>query len=337
MAWEGQMSICLRRREFIAGLGGAAAWPLAARAQQPVMPVIGILGSSAEWGSPAAFQQGLKEGGFVEGQNVAFEFRWANNDNDRLPDMAADLVRRRVSVVLAIGNNLTARAAKAATSTIPIVFLNGIDPVQFGLVASIARPGANITGVTVLAVALAQKRMQLLHYIVPAAKVFGFLFSQDNVGRTLADRNILELARDSVRSWGGSVEFAGVRTVAEFEPAVAALANRRIEALSTGGDALFTSGSGALAALAARHSLPAVFVSPAAVRAGGLMSYIASPTDALQQAGRYVARILHGEKPADLPVLLPTKFELAINLKTAKVLGLTIPRDILVLADEVIE
>jgi putative ABC transport system substrate-binding protein len=189
----------------------------------------------------------------------------------------------------------------------------------------------------VLVVDIVQKRMQLLHYVVPAAKVFGFLFSADNVGRTLAAHNILELAHDAVRSWGGSIEFAAVRTVAEFEPAVAGLVNRRIEALTTGGDPLFTSGSRPLAALAARHSLPAVFASTAAVRAGGLMSYTASLADAYQQVGRYVARILHGEKPADLPVLLPTKFELVINLNTAKALGLTIPETLLATADEVIQ
>jgi putative ABC transport system substrate-binding protein len=334
------MRICLRRREFIAVLGGAAVSPLAARSQLPVMPVIGILGSgTAEtWVTRPAFQQGLKEGGFVEDQNVALEFRWANDDYDRLPELAADLVRRRVSVVLAIGNNLPARAAKTATSTIPIVFVNGADPVQVGLVASIGRPGANITGVTVLAADLVQKRMQFLHYVVPAAKVFGFLFNADNLGPNSSNaRTVLELAQDAVRSWGGSIEFATVRTVAEFETAVADLANRRIEALATAGDALFNSGREQLAALAARYSLPAVYITTAGVRAGGLMSYTGNVPDAYEQAGRYVARILHGEKPADLPVLLPTKFELAINLKTAKALGLTIPRDILLLADEVIQ
>ncbi len=337
------MRICFRRREFIAALGGAAAaWPLVARAQQPVTPVIGILGMgpAGTWaqrpvGPP--FQQGLKEGGFVEDQNVALEFRWANNDAGRLPELAADLVRRRVSVVVAIGNNLPARAAKAATSTIPIVFVNGVDPVELGLVASIGRPGANITGVTVLAADLTQKRMQLLHDVVPAAKVFGFLFSTDNPGgfnssNGRADSRTLQ---DVVRSWGGSIEIAGVRTVAEFEAAVAGLAKRRIEALATSGDVLF--GGGQLAPIAARRSLPTVFMSPAGVRSGGLMSYNASIADAYQQAGRYVARILHGEKPADLPVLLPTRFEFVVNLRTAKALGLEIPLTLLALADEVIE
>jgi putative ABC transport system substrate-binding protein len=266
------------------------------------------------------------------------ELRAANDRSDRLPELAAELVRHRVSVVVATGNNLPARAAKAATSTIPIVFINGVDPVQLGLVASIGRPGANITGVTVLAVELNQKRLQFLHEIVPAAKTFGFLFNSDNPGPNSSDgRTVLELAQDAVRSWGGSIESAAVRTVAEFETAVAGLANRRIEGLAVSGDALFFSGALQLAALATRHSLPAVFTSPAGVRAGGLMSYAGSVRDASQQAGRYVARILQGEKPADLPVLLPTKFELIVNLKTAKALGLTVPLPLLALADEVIE
>jgi putative tryptophan/tyrosine transport system substrate-binding protein len=330
----------MKRREFITLLGSAAvSWPHVARAQQPVTPVIGILGTGPAgfWAAPSvgrAFQQGLNAGGFVEGQNVALEFRWANNDYGRLPELAADLVRRRVSVVVAIGNNLPARAAKAATSTIPIVFVNGIDPVEFGLVASIGRPGANITGVTVLAADLIQKRMQFLHDVVPAAKVFGFIFNADNAGSSNG-RSDLELVQDVVRSWGGSIEFAAVRTVVEFEPAVAGLVKRRIEALATSGDVLFSSGQ--LAPIIARHSLPAVILGSANVRAGGLMSYNASITDAYQQAGRYVARILHGEKPADLPVQLPIKFELVINLKTAKALGITIPRSLLAAATELID
>jgi putative ABC transport system substrate-binding protein len=329
----------MNRREIITLLGCAATWPLSARAQQPVTPVIGILGMgpAGTWAQRSvgrAFQQGLKEGGFVEDQNVALEFRWANNDYDRLPELAADLVRRRVSVVVAIGNNLPARAAKAATSTIPIVFVNGVDPVELGLVASIGRPGANITGVTVLAADLIQKRVQFLHEVVPAAKVFGLLFNADNAGSSNG-RSDREMAQDVVRSWGGSIEFAAVRTVAEFERAVADLAKRRIEALATSGDVLFSTGQ--LAPIAARHSLPTVFMSTAGVRAGGLMSYNANIADAYQQAGRYVARILHGEKPADLPVLLPVRFEFVINLKTAKSLGLTVPAALLVAADEVIE
>jgi ABC-type uncharacterized transport system substrate-binding protein len=330
----------MRRRDFMKIIGGSAAgWPFAASAQQPVTPVIGILGMgpAGTWAQRLvgpAFQQGLKEGGFVEDQNVALEFRWANNNIDRLPELAADLVRRRVSVVVAIGNNLPARAAKAATSTIPIVFVNGIDPVELGLVASIGRPGANITGVTVLAADLVQKRMQLLHDVIPAAKVFGFLFNPDNPARPNSSNGRGTL-QDVVRSWGGSIESAGVRTVAEFEPAVAGLAKRRIEALATSGDVVF--GGGQLAPIAARHSLPTIFMSPGGVRAGGLMSYNASIADAYQQAGRYVARILHGEKPADLPVLLPTRFEFVINLKTARALRLEIPQSLLALADEVIE
>jgi putative ABC transport system substrate-binding protein len=325
----------MNRREIIAGLGSAAAWPVMARAQQAATPVIGYLGSgSAEsWAFRSAFQQGLKEGGLVEDKNVAIEFRWANYDYTRLPGLATDLVRRQVSVIVTVGNNLTPRAAKAATSTIPIVFLIGADPVQVGLVASIGRPGANITGVTLLAADLIQKRIQFLHDIAPAAKVFGFLFNPDNPGpNSFNARSVVELAQDAVRTWGGSIEVA-----AEFETAVADLANRRIDALATASDVLFNSGREQLAALAARHSLPAVVPSIEGVRAGGLMSYASSFADGYQQTGRYTARILKGEKPADLPVLQPTKFELVINLKTAKALGLTISETLLATADEVIQ
>src|SRR5262245_17389701 len=256
---ERQKGSVMKRREFITLFGGAAAsWPLAARAQQPVLPVIGILGSFGASGWTAngdhrdAFQQGLKERGFVVGENVALEFRWANSDYDRLHDMAADLVRRRVSVVVAIGNNLPARAAKAGTSTIPIVFVIGADPVRLGLVARIGRPGANITGVTLLAPDLIPKRMQLFHYVAPAAKVFGFLFNPDNAGRS-----VIEVAQDAVRTWGGSIEVAAVRRAAEFETAVAGLANRQIDALTTSADSVFASSE--LAMIATRHSLPAAF------------------------------------------------------------------------------
>ena len=332
----------MKRRDFIALLGGAAtAWPLAARAQQRTLPVIGILGDSTAESVTTrllAFMRGLKETGFVEGQNVAIEFRWANDDYDRLPELAADLVRRRVSLIVTLGTNLPARAAKSATTTIPSVFFMGADPVQLGVVASLNRPGGNITGVSGLGIDLIQQRLQLLHDLVPNAKAFGLLLNPDNLGPTSsAGRTNLELAQDAMRIWGGTVHVTHARTVADFDAAFASLAEKRIGALVTGADALFNSGRERLVALAAQYAVPMVYVSRESAVAGGLMSYSASATDGLRQAGLYAGRILKGEKPADLPVQLPTRFELVINLKTAKAIGLTIPETFLVRADEVIE
>jgi putative ABC transport system substrate-binding protein len=313
-----------------------AAWPLAARAQQRTL--IGILGSTTATGN-SAFMQGLKDTGFVEGQNMAIEAHWANNQYDRLPAMAAELVRARVALIVAIGNNLTARAAKNATSTIPIVFVIGADPVQAGIVDGLSRPGGNITGVTLFVSDMQQKRLQLLHDAVPTAKVFGLIINPNNFGDrySYGRRSSVEFTQEAVSSWGGTVEVAQARTVGDFDAAFASLAERRINVLATSSDALFFSGQERLVALAARFAIPMIFASPMSTKAGGLMSYSAGVDDLLRQAGRYAGRILKGEKPADLPVLLPTKFVFAINLKTAKMLGLAIPPGVLAIADEVIE
>jgi len=326
----------MRRREFIAGLGVAAAWPIAARAQQRTTPVVGILGSTRAEGytsSMAAFMQGLKEAGFVPGQNVVLEQRWANDQYDQLPEMAADFVRAKVSLIAAIGNNLPTRAAKVATSTIPIVFTMGSNPVALGLVASLNRPGGNVTGVTTFAGELLQKRFQLLHDLVPSARRFGLLLNPDNPAN-LAD---VGPARAAVRTWDSTVEVAHARVAREFDATFANFAERGVEAIAIAADALFTSERERLIQSSAPYAMPIMHLSVGAVRAGGLMRYGDSVPAAFRQAGLYAGRILKGEKPADLPVLEPTKFELVINLKTAKALGLTIPPNLLALADEVIE
>jgi len=326
----------MRRREFVAGLSVAAGWPKAARAQQRTMPVVGILGSATAEvyaSRMAAFMQGLKEAGFVPGQNVVLEQRWAKDQYDRLPEMAADLVRAKVSLIAAIGNNLPTRAAKAATSTIPIVFAMGSNPVGLGLVASLNRPGGNITGVTSVAGELLQKRFQLLHDLVPNARRFGFLLNPHNPAN-LAD---VDPARAAVRTWDSTVEVGHARVAREFDATFANFAERRVEAIAISADALFFSERERLIQSSAPYAVPIVHFSVEAVRAGGLMSYGASFAAVFRDAGLYVGRILKGEKPADLPVVQPTKFEFAINLKTAKALGLTIPRTLLVAADEVIE
>jgi putative ABC transport system substrate-binding protein len=282
--------------------------------------------------------QGLKDAGFVEGQNLAIEFRWANDQYDRLPDMAVDLVRKRVALIATIGNNLSVRAAKNATTTIPIVFSMGADPVQLGLVASLGRPGGNITGITSLAADQIQKRVQLLHDAVPNAKLFGLIINPANFGPTSsAGRTALELVQEATRSWGVTVAVAPARTVRDIKSAFASLVEQRIDALATSSDALFYSGREQLISLAAQHAIPTVFHSTEAAQSGGLIGYSASLADSFRQTGLYSGRILKGEKPGDLPVLLPTKFDLVINLKTAKALGITIARELLLAADEVIE
>jgi putative ABC transport system substrate-binding protein len=332
----------MKRRDFITLLGGAAAaWPLAARAQRAPMPVIGILGSESAASYAAqmrVFLQALAESGFVEGQNLALETRWADDRPERLPDMAADLVHRRVALIATLGNNLPARAAQSATTTIPIVFAMGADPVQLGLVASFNKPGGNITGITNLASDLTQKRVQFLRDLAPAAKIFGYLFNADNAGvNSSAGRTNLELTQDAVRAWGGTVEAAPVRTVAEFDAAFSHLASKRVDALTTSGDAIFTSGRERLVALVAQYAIPAMFHTSEIAQAGGLASYGTSTADEYRRAGLYAGRILKGEKPADLPVQAATKFELVINLKTAKAMGLAVSQNILFVADEVIE
>jgi putative tryptophan/tyrosine transport system substrate-binding protein len=325
----------IKRRQFIAGLGSAAAWPLVARAQQPAKPVIGFLisGPPGQFGPlVASFMQVLREAGFNEGQNLVVEQRWANNQYDRLPEMAADLVRARVSLIAAIGNSLAARAAKAATSTIPIVFAMGADPVALGLVDSLNRPGGNITGVTVTIGDTVQKRFQLLHDLVPSARRFGYLVNPDNPANLATVIN----AREPVRTWGDSVEVAYARAARDFDAAFGEFAERHVEAIVIAGDSLFGSELEHLSRLAAQYAVPVIYGFPVNVKNGGLMSYSAASAP-FRQAGLYAGRILKGEKPADLPVVQPTKFTLAINLKTAKALGLTVPETLLAIADEVIE
>jgi putative ABC transport system substrate-binding protein len=325
----------MRRRAFIAGLGAAAAWPLAAGAQQPAMPVIGFLGISLPDGyrrQLIALRQALQVAGYVEGRNIAIEFRWAENRYDRLPTLAADLVARHVSVI-ATTDTASTRAAKAATATIPIVFAYGGDPVDDGLVASFNRPGGNVTGVTFISAALAPKRLELLHEVVPGAGVIGVLV---NPNSPLAQIQLSDL-QAAARTSGQRIYVANAGSELDFETAFAALVQQSVGALLVSTDPLFGSGRDRLVALAAREKIPAIYALREYAAAGGLMSYGASQADSYRQAGVYTARILKGEKPEDLPVMQPTKFELVVNLKTAKALGLTISESFLLRADEVIE
>ena len=327
----------MERREFITVLGGAAAvWPFAARAQQPTMPVIGFLSGVSPQSYVhvvAAFRQGLKEAGYVEGQSIVIEYRWAQNEIDRLPALAADLVSRRVAVIATTGTP-SAFAARAATTTIPIVFEVGFDPVAVGLVASLSRPGGNLTGVTNLGVEVEAKQLELLHELVPTATTIALLVNPTN--RTLADM----LSRDmqpAADKLGLKLQVLNASTDRDFDTVFTTLARHRPGALLMGADIFFISRSQQLAALAVRYAIPASFYFREFVVAGGLMSYGGSFTEAHRQVGAYVGRILKGDKPADVPILRPTKFELVINLKTAKALGLTVPPALLTAADEVIE
>jgi putative tryptophan/tyrosine transport system substrate-binding protein len=332
------MAIHIGRREFIATLGGAAAaWPLAARAQQPALPVIGFLGSESPtlWAHYVrAFQQGLRETGYVEGRNVAIDYLWAEGRNDRLPALAADLVRRQVTVVAAPGSTPAALAAKAATITIPIVFIIAADPVQVGLVASLNRPGGNVTGVVTLNVEIAPKRLELLHELIPTATSFALLVNPTSPA--LAE----PVSRDvqtAARTFGIKLHVLHASSEPEFDAVFATATRLGAAGLVIGPDALFNSRIEQLAALTVRHALPAVYQWREFTAAGGLLSYGSSVTDVYRQAGVYTGRILKGEKPADLPVEQTTKVELFINLKTAKTLGLTVPTALLVRANEVIE
>jgi putative ABC transport system substrate-binding protein len=326
----------IRRREFIAGLGSAAAMTFAARAQQPTVPVIGYLGAQSaddDYKSlNVRFLQGLKEAGYVEGQNVAIEYRWAENEYDRLSLLAADLVRRRVAVVLALGTP-AALAAKAATTIIPIVFTSAGNPVALGLVASLNRPGGNLTGIVVLSSDLTSKRLQLLRELIPNATVFGILAdpTSSDIQSRIAD------LQAAARTLGLQLVFANARTDRDLEAAFATFSQQRAGAVLVSSSTFYNRRMDQLAALAARHALPAIFPYHEFALAGGLMSYGSSLDYAYHRAGNYTGRILKGDKPADLPVEQATKLELVINLKTAKALGLTIPETLLATADEVIQ
>jgi putative tryptophan/tyrosine transport system substrate-binding protein len=325
----------MRRRKFIAGLAGAAAWPLVAGAQQPTMSVIGFLTSGSPDGYAilkGEFLRGLKDTGYIEGQNIGIEYRWAEGQYDRLPTQAADLVGRRVAVIAATSTPAVL-VASTATTTIPIVFTSGDDPVRLGLVASLARPGGNITGAVHLEVELTPKRLELLHELAPAASVIAILVNPTN-------RNAESQSRDlqmAARTLGLQVHVLHARSERDFDAVFTSMRQLKAGALAIGSDPLFTNRSEQLAALTVRHSVPAVYEWREFVAAGGLMSYGGSIADSYRLAGVYTGRILKGEKPADLPVQQSTKIELVVNLKTAKAIGITVPQTLLARADGVIE
>jgi len=324
----------MRRRQFITLIGGAAAWPLATSAQQSEMPVVGFLRSTTLADAAhlvTAFRQGLKDEGFVEGQNVAVEYRSGENDRDRLSALVNDFIRRPVAVI--VGYSIAALAAKAATATVPIVFAFAGDPVRDGLVASLNRPGSNVTGVVFISGVLGAKRLELLHQLVPKATIIGMLVNP-NTAETEAERSDVQAAAQAL---GLQLIILDVSSDRDIETALAMFVQRGVGALLAGTGAFMYSNRERLVALAARHSLPAVYADREDVAAGGLMSYGPSIVDAYRQVGVYAGRILKGEKPADLPVIRSTKFEFAINLKTAKALGIAIPPAVLAIADVVIE
>jgi putative ABC transport system substrate-binding protein len=324
----------MRRREFIALLGSAAAWPLAARAQQSTMPVVGFLNSASADGyasMAAAFRRGLKEAGYVEGQNVTIEYRWADNQYERLPALAADLVNRQVNAIFA--NSPSIPAALAATKTIPIIFNSGDDPVRLGFVASLNRPGGNATGVAIFAGELAAKRLELLHELIPGSKTIAVLVNIDfgPSARFQAD------AEQAARALGVATPILQASKPSEIEAAFDSLVQTRPDALLVGPGPFLNSHQDLLIARAAKAAIPAAYETRASALAGGLVSYGADVGDAYRQAGLYAGRVLKGERPADLPVVQAAKLELVINLKTAKALGLSIPDKLLAVADDVIE
>jgi putative ABC transport system substrate-binding protein len=327
----------MRRREFIAGLGGAAAWPFAARAQQSALPVVGFVdagAADAAAGLVAAFRKGLSETGYVEGRNVTVEYHWLNGQFDRLPALIADLVRRRVAVIATPGSRPAAIAAKAATSTIPIIFAVGDDPVKLGLVASLARPGGNATGTNFFNAELVAKRLGLLHELVPKAVRIAVLVNPANA--SIAETTLRDV-QEAARVIRLQIQVLNATTVGEIDAAFATLARERPDALFVASDTFFVSRRAQFVTLTARDRIPAAYSDRVNVEAGGLMSYGTNTADKYRQVGVYSGSILKGAKPADLPVVQSTKFEFVINLTTAKALGLTVPPMLLALADEVIE
>jgi putative tryptophan/tyrosine transport system substrate-binding protein len=327
----------MKRREFIVLVGAAAAIPLVVRAQQTSIPVVGALGATTALGYAAqlaAFRQGLNDVGIVEGRDAVIEYRWADDQYDRLPELAADLVRRRVAVIATIGGNAASLAAITATTTIPVVFHGSLDPVKAGFVASLNRPARNATGVVTLNVDTGQKRLELMHEVVPAATTLGLLLNPTNkVSTEVQSKDLQAGARDL----GIKLRVLNASTQHDFENVFASLKQMQVGGLVIGTDGFFVSQSEQLAALTIRHAMPAIFQYRAFVAAGGLMSYGGNVTESYRLSGIYVGRILKGEKPADLPVQQSTKVELIVNLKTAKALGLNVPVSLLGRADEVIE
>jgi putative tryptophan/tyrosine transport system substrate-binding protein len=331
------VTITLSRRKFIAALGGTAAtWPLATRAQQLAIPVIGYLSAGPSNSFPhlvTAFRQGLSEVGYVEGRNVTIDYRWAEGKYDRLPALAAELVRHNVATIIAVGGTVSALAAKKTTATIPIVFASGGDPINDGLVSSLNRPGGNVTGVTFFGGPLGAKRLELLRQLVPTVDVIGLLVNQANPTSEIESKDVQEAAHAA----GQKIQVLNASSGSEVEEAFNTIELRRVGALLVSADTFFTSQRDRLATLAAQYRVPSIYELREFVMAGGLMSYGSSLARGYRQAGEYAGRILKGEQPADLPVVQPTIFELVINLKAAQLLGLKVPQMLLARADEVIE